>query len=208
MKVLDDQHDRPGSDGRSDRRDDVSGRVAVGWAELADDVEGSAERAGLGGCGDRRNAGGEPGDELAQQPGLADACLARHQHQLGAVAGGDFDGFDQAGQSRECRGATDHRRRQAMTPGQHRVDDTSEVISRRSGHFVGSPRVRIRRARRRRESPSAARRQMAPCCGRTSRCRVAALRRRVWRSALMAAVSWLLWNMRRVCALGVCHHIG
>ena len=139
---------------------------------------------------------GEPGDELAQQPGLADPCLARHEHQLRSVAGGNFDGFDEAGQSRECRGATDHRRRQAVTPGQHRVDDTPEVISRRSGHFVGSPRVRIRRARRRRGSPSAARRQRAPCCGRTSRCRVAALRRRVWRSALMAAVSWLLWNMR------------
>ena len=58
----------------------------------------------------------------------------------------------------------DHRRRQAMTPGQHRVDDTPEVISRRSGHFVGSPHARIRRARRQRESLSAARRQRAPCC--------------------------------------------
>ena len=164
MEVLDDEHDGAGRDRGSDERQYVSSGITALWAELADHIESATERAGLGGRDHRRDTAGEPGDELAQQPSLANPCLARHEHQLGAVARGNLDGFDQAGQSSECRGATDHRRRQAVTPGQHRVDDTSEAIRRRSGHAAGSQQDRCRLTGRPRGRSPTGRRRVAPWC--------------------------------------------
>ena len=88
---------------------------------------GAAEGVGIGGSGEHGDAGREVGDELPQEPGLADAGLARHQRHRRKVGDGDAGGGHQAAQLRVGSRAADHDRAEPDAPSQHLVQATDDL---------------------------------------------------------------------------------
>ena len=79
-------------------------------------LEGTAEGAGLGLAGEHRHAGGHPVAELADEAGLPDAGFAADQGDRRRAAGADRH---ELGEAVELGGPTDHHRAQADPSVEH-----------------------------------------------------------------------------------------